>query len=145
MYAKGTTVPIEKSRNEIEQILIRYGANQFIAGWDSDKQAMVSFRIKERFVKIMLPLPDRQKVRSQNAWDQLCRSRWRALLLVIKAKLEAVASGITSVEDEFMADIVLPEGQTVKQWLKPQIALAYEKGGMPKTLPGLPAPSPVGK
>jgi excisionase family DNA binding protein len=33
-------------------------------------------------------------------WEQACKARWRALLLVIRAKLEAVACGISTVEDE---------------------------------------------
>ena len=46
----------------------------------------------------------------QAAWEQVCRQRWRALLLIIRAKLEAVASGITTLENEFLANIVLPDG-----------------------------------
>lgn len=58
-----------------------------------------------------------------------------ALALVIKAKLEAVESGISIFEDEFMANIVLPDGQSVSEFMRPQIALAYDKGDMPKLLP----------
>ena len=39
----------------------------------------------------------------QETHDQACRQRWRALLLVIKAKLEAVTAGISTVETEFLA------------------------------------------
>lgn len=60
--------------------------------------------------------------------------RWRALALVIKAKLEAVAAGITTIEDEFLAHTVLPDGQTVGEFMQPQIAIAYERGSMPTTL-----------
>ena len=40
------------------------------------------------------------------------RQRWRALALCIKAKLEAVECGITSFEEEFLAHVVMPNGQT---------------------------------
>ena len=50
-----------------------------------------------------------------------CRQRWRALNLAIKAKLEAVESGIVTFDQEFLAHIVGPSGQTVK----PLIALQY--------------------
>ncbi len=71
------------------------------------------------------------------AWEQACRQRWRALNLVIKAKLEAVECGISVFEDEFMSNIVLPGGQTVGDFMKPQIAQAYISGEMPKLLPML--------
>lgn len=47
-------------------------------------------------------------------YEKATRQRWRALALVIKAKLEAVASGITEFEQEFLAHIVLPDGRTVR-------------------------------
>jgi hypothetical protein len=34
--------------------------------------------------------------------------RWRALLLMIKAKVEAVESGVVTFEDEWLAHFVLP-------------------------------------
>ena len=69
------------------------------------------------------------------AWEQAGRQRWRALALVIKAKLEAVESGITEFDDEFMAHIMLPSGETFGSWAKPQIAAAYDTGDMPPLLP----------
>lgn len=61
-----------------------------------------------------------------------------ALALVVKAKLEAVESGISTFEQEFMAHIVLPNGQTTGQWMIPQIEAAYKTGTMPALLPMLP-------
>ena len=51
--------------------------------------------------------------------EQACRQRCRALLLIIRAKLEAVESGMTTLESEFLANILLPDGGTVGQWLSP--------------------------
>lgn len=59
----------------------------------------------------------------------------RALLLVIKAKLEAVASGISIFEDEFLANVVLPDGRLVGQEVREKIANAYESREMPQLLP----------
>jgi hypothetical protein len=69
---------------------------------------------------------------------QACRQRWRALALVIKAKLEAVESGITTFEDEFLAHIVMPDGKRVADHVKPTIARVYDGGQM---LPLLPPPA----
>ena len=68
------------------------------------------------------------------------------LLLVIKAKLEAVTAGISTIETEFLANIVLPDNTTAGEWMLPQIDRAYRTGEMPLCcpLPGTPATSPQG-
>lgn len=85
--------------------------------------AVVQFVCQDRKVRFTLPLPDeaeaefhrtphRRTRRSSDAalkaWEQACRQRRRALLLAIKAKLEAVAAGIAQFEDEFLAYVVDP-------------------------------------
>lgn len=54
-------------------------------------------------------------------------------------KLEAVAAGITTFEDEFLAHTLLPNGATVGEWAAPQIEAVYADGGrhMPALLPGV--------
>ena len=147
-YASKTQVSSAKSRDEIERTLQRYGATQFMYGWDEDA-ALVGFKMNNLLIRFSLPMPDRNerrfthtqqgRKRVQNAaekeFEQATRQRWRALALVIKAKLEAVESGITTFEQEFMPNIVLPNNQTVGTYLLPQIAEAYEQGTMPKLLP----------
>ena len=148
-YAENTSVPVDRSKAEIESILQRYGADQFMSGWDQEK-AFIAFRMAGRQVKFIVPLPAkdskefthtpgrrnrRDADKQLQAWEQACRQRWRALALVIKAKLEAVETGITGFEDEFLAHIILPDGQTAGEYLKPQIAVAYSTGKMPQLLP----------
>lgn len=147
-YAENTNISVEKSKAEIERTLQRYGADQFMYGWN-DSQAIVSFHMNERYIKFLLPMPDRNDdqflktptgkrrtaVQIEKEYEQACRQRWRALNLVIKAKLEAVEAGISEFEDEFMANITLPDGSTVGQFMRPQIAVAYDKGKMPPLLP----------
>lgn len=150
-YAETTTVPSERSRAEIESTLRRYGANAFSYGWDNSR-AVIMFEMAGRRVRFDMPMPDhaapeftetptgrpRSLKQAKDAYEQAVRQRWRALALGIKAKLEFVASGITEFEDEFLAHMVLPNGQSAGAWLRPQIARAYETGSMP---PMLPAPS----
>jgi hypothetical protein len=150
-YAATTSVPADKSRMEIERTLIRYGADQFMYGWE-EGGAFLAFRAKARHVRFVLPMPDRNEKRfthfrhgsgglrprtassAEAQYEQAIRQRWRALALVIKAKLEAVAAGITCFEDEFLAHTVLPDGRRVSQWLQPQLKLAYQRGDMPALL-----------
>lgn len=150
-FAENTSVSVEKSRAEIEGLIVRYGATH-TAFMSAPGRAVICFEAKARRIMFELPLPDRTEKRFQRdgrgsqrspekvaeAWEQACRQRWRALALVIKAKLEAVESGITAFEDEFLAHIVMPDGQTVATHIKPRIAEAYEHGSM---LPLLPPPS----
>lgn len=147
-YAKNTNVSSELSRIEIEKILIRYGAENFAYAM-ANGMALIGFTMFDRQVKFILPLPNKDqfkltptgRARTENsqyeAWEQACRQRWRALKLVIQAKLEAVECGISVFEDEFMANIVLPGGQTVSDFMKPQIAEAYRIGTPPQMLPML--------
>ena len=146
-YAENTTVPADRSRAEIERTLQRYGATGFMYGWEPER-AVIQFQASDRFIRFIIEMPDRNDFaytparrhrRSedaiQSAYDQATRQRWRALALVIKAKLEAVEAGITTFEGEFLAHIVLPDGTTVGDWVQPQVAAAYESGTMPKMLP----------
>jgi len=149
-FASSTVVPPERSRAEIERLVTKYGATKFVSGWE-EAGAAVLFEMKGRRIRFSLPMPaksdkrflrdhrgyTRTQAQAQAAYDQAIRSSWRALVLVIKAKLEAVETGITTFENEFLAHILLPTGETVGEWAIPQIAAAYESGAaMPPLLPG---------
>lgn len=133
VYAKTTDVPVSRSRDEIERTLIRYGADKFAYGTDH-ANATIQFEADGRIVRFVVSLPQSGEYTSVRAFEQALRSRWRSLLLVIKAKLEAVDSDITTFEDEFLAHVVLPGGTTVSEWLQPQIAKAYQSGKPPSML-----------
>lgn len=103
--------------------------------------AVVQFEMNARRIKFILPIAENGKTRTKKNWmmtqaqvEQENRRRWRCLALVIKAKLEAVESGITTLEQEFLAHIVLPNGKTVSEEMVPQIAHAYSTGKMPPLL-----------
>lgn len=134
-YAAQTEVSVERSKAELERTLSRYGAHAFMSGWDQ-RQAVIEFLIGERRVRFVLPLPDRESDEfwltpagrrrrtaedATRAWEQSCRQSWRALNLVVKAKLEAVDAGITTFEAEFLAHLVLPGGRTIGDTVLPQI------------------------
>ena len=147
-YANSTSVSSDKSRGEIETTLRRYGATSFAYASMTDR-AVVAFEAHGRRIKFELPMPNPQSrqfthtpernllrtgAQQHEAWEQACRQRWRALALVVKAKLEAVESGITTFEEEFLAHIVLPNGQTVGQQALPRVEQAYASGQTPPLL-----------
>lgn len=110
-YAEQTTVPVERSRAEIERTVAAYGARGFVSGWTDTGRAMIEFLAHGRRVRFVLHTPDpadklytqyrhssgkmlpRDPATARKFWEQACRSRWRALHLCIKAKLESVESG----------------------------------------------------
>ena len=144
-YAANTSVPVERSRAEIERLLSRHKCNKFLAGVDHDAHtATVQFHAYNRIIRFIIGLPDpkdKKYTRDRRGYtapahvvDKLVaqdeRTRWRALLLVIKAKLEAVESNIATFEDEFLAHVVLPNQQTVAQYIGPAVAQMCETGRM---------------
>lgn len=151
-FASETSVPVERSRAEIEATLTRYGATEFVSGW-GEGNAMVGFRVSGLFIQFILPIPDkgdkkfthksdrygylkrRTQLQQEEAWNQEIRQRWRALNLVVKAKLEAVECGISTIEKEFLAFIVLPNQMTLGDWIIESKALKQLSGGkMPLAL-----------
>ena len=136
-YAENTSVPIDRSQAEIKKILAKYEASGFAYG-EQGSRAVIMFEMMDRRIKFILPMPNKPSQHATQAsiktYDQLCRSRWRCLVLAIKAKLECVSSGITTLEQEFMAHIVMPNGQTVGEAVIPQIAASYKEGKMPPLL-----------
>ncbi len=128
-YAATTTVDVEKTRLEIEHLAKRHGATHFEASYD-EAVSSVSFVIEERLVRFELHLPDKLDdefwVHPQFAWKRQNASKahglwlaeekrqWRALFLCLKAKFEAVETGMTSYADEFLANTVTTSGALLR-------------------------------
>jgi hypothetical protein len=123
-----------------------------MSGWD-DVSATIGFRLDNLTMRFVLPIPpmsdDRfrwrsvrgRKVRAtdnqaMNRWEQEQRSRWRALQLVVKAKLEAVECGISTMEQEFLAFIVLPTKVTLGDYIIENVLPSIKLGRMPLALTG---------
>lgn len=148
-FAADTAVPMDRSISEIRTTVRRYGATEF-AHMESDAQAAITFTMRGRRIFFRLAMPDPKaheftvtetgKARSASvaeaAWEQACRSRWRALALVIKAKLEAVEVGIVVFEDEFLAN-TMPPGASVTfgEAVRENMRLAHENGALTPLLP----------
>ena len=147
-YARNTTVSIERSRQELEVILRRAGADKVMLGWDGDI-SFVAFVIDDIPVKQRIEMPPRSEFnetetgreRKQNAalvaWEQACRQRMREHVVLLKAKLIAINMGLRTIKQEFMSDICLPGGNTIGQQFDSQIEKALQTGKLPALLPGI--------
>ncbi|HEV8474571.1 MAG TPA: hypothetical protein VGR82_17470, partial [Methylomirabilota bacterium] len=92
----------------------KHGAEGFATGWDAF-QDRVEFLWQGKQIRFVLP-------RSKTSTAQGDRQRWRALLLVVKAKLEAVRAGIAVFEQEFLGFIVVPDtNQTIYEFAAPRL------------------------
>lgn len=141
-FASNTSVSPEKTQFEIQKTLGKYGCERFGVMTESNR-AFVLFTYEKLNIQIEVPIPprnlekykltpSRRQRRSDTqaikAWEQDVRSRWRKLLLAIKAKLEAVESGISTLETEFMPFIVMCDGATLGQHLLPMLKQRAEAG-----------------
>jgi len=121
-YAADTSVPVERSRAELDRHLKQAGAKNIVFG-EGEQLAFVMFQIGEHVYRVTLPLPDRNEKRFWSTpkrhfrrtpdeafkeWEQACRASWRALCLFIKGDLEAAALGIVKLEEAMMSFVVVP-------------------------------------
>jgi hypothetical protein len=138
-YAEGTTVPIEKSMNEIVSLLKKRGALR-IAQVEEVEFIAVQFFMNDRMLRFKVALltpaqvngkrgirPASESERKASAM-QRNKARVRALLLVIKAKLESVDSEVESFEEAFLANVVMADGKTLYERVQEPIALEYSDG-----------------
>lgn len=112
-FAARTSVSVEKTETEIKSYLRKHGANA-VGTYSSSCEAVVVFDINNRRVKFVITLTgtdandnDRRKSDAED------RRRWRCLLLVIKAKFEAIESQIEDFDESFLSHIVSRDGKTV--------------------------------
>jgi hypothetical protein len=148
-YAADTTVSVEKSKMQIDSLLASQGAqSRGIVVDDAAGTAMIGFVLKGLKYRLTVPLPKMQTPTdpprgwwnwdasrrldwTRKNWEQQCRSQWRGMLLLLKAKFLAIEMGTASAEHEFMADLVLESGQTIEQELGARIAAALANGRAP--------------
>jgi hypothetical protein len=145
-FAEKTSVPVERSKSEIERMLVKFGASAFASSWDANK-ACIQFAYEKAHVRFELPMPDptstkfthvtpyreRAEAARKALYDQDVRRLWRALALIVKAKIESVQSGVETFETAFLAHMVATKnGQTVGEVIIPHL----REG---RSLPALPA------
>lgn len=144
-YASETVVPVSRSLEEIKRTLIRFGVNRDTFAYaEQGRNVAIQFDFDRRQVRLVMQLPDRASyrldkrgyIRTDSAidrdWEQACRQRWRTLAAAIKAKLAMIDDGISTFEREFLADLLLPSGETIGERLAPEIDEAIRNGDVPR-------------
>jgi len=127
-YAEGTTVTVESSRGEISGILAKHGVQRM--GWTTEpEQDVLMFELGGGSYRFNIIRPTAQSLwerwkadgrstaylptdaQVQAEW----RRRWRANVLLLKAKLEFIASGDTTLDRELLPYRVLKNGATIEE------------------------------
>ncbi|MEY5098764.1 MAG: hypothetical protein RJA36_1483 [Pseudomonadota bacterium] len=143
-YAADTDVPVHRSRTEIQELILRFGVTKFGTMMEAGCEQF-AFETKGRRYRFRVIDPPndhpyvtrtptgkpRPTYNQAEAWEKLRRVLWRTLVLSIKARLAEVELGMTSFEDAFLAETILPSGQTVAEATKETIALAYQGRDVP--------------
>lgn len=157
-YAERTSVSVDRSKAELEVLLKRAGAEAFAYAWKdvaiwretarrdvTVRIFQLGFTLKRLPIRVDLPMPGleefakspagriRTALQREAAREDEEKRRWRSLVLVVKAKLEAVATGITTIEKEFLADVVVG-GSTVGQEFGGEVCRIVRDGKVPKLL-----------
>ena len=132
-YAEGTTVPVDRSRGELTGLLTEHGCQRM--AWATEPGAdTLMFELggnQYRFVIAKPTLDDLRAIYRADGrdWSRVVdpqakvdgewRRRWRAHVLLLKAKLEFVAGGDTTLQREFMPALVVAGGRsTLAEWLE---------------------------
>lgn len=137
-YAEKTEIAFEKSIAEIIGLVRRAGAEQ-IGQMEETDRFVIGFKLAERLIRFVLPFPSLDEIPTRDGnnrvlgdaqrrdrLDQRKRQRGRALMLVIKAKLEGVEAGIETIEEAFLANVVMSDGQTIYERVAAPMALEYQ-------------------
>lgn len=140
-----TEVPISKSQDELRQMLMKFGAEQFTFGQGPD-WAGLEFVHEGHLVRMRCPLRSydakmasrpHKKTLTPETWPEAEGRRiWRVLVWSVKARLVAVDEGLETVEQAFLAHMVDP---ATDRTLWQTVREAIESGRMRLGGPGLPA------
>jgi len=139
-YAEKTSVAVSKSIAEIVALVKAAGADR-VAQFEEPERFQIQFAIADRHVRFQVGLPrlGEMPVRDGRGaalsakqrvarMEQAHRQKARALLLVIKAKLESVESGVETFEQAFLPNVVMADGATVYERIAAPIAEEYQTG-----------------
>lgn len=144
-YAETTSVPFERSIADIITILRKSGADR-MAQMEERSGYIVQFFSHDRMIRFRVKFPSIDEMPKFNGRNQALtnaqriekleqakRQRGRALMLVIKAKLESVESQVETFEEAFLANVVMADGKTMYERVQEPIALEYQSG-VPKLM-----------
>lgn len=130
-YAEGTKVPVESSRGEITGILAKHGVQRIAQMVEPDGDQIV-FELAGGSYRLTMKRPTGDELRQRDGhlfsyphnidWESRAeaewRRRWRANVLLLKAKLEFIESGDSTIEREFMPYLIVQGNKTLEEMVQ---------------------------
>jgi hypothetical protein len=113
-----TTVSVGASQESIEKLLEKHGITK--TQWTSDKETLVQLAFiyessgRKIAFRIAIPYLTKKVGRNKEEVRVLRESTMRMLFYFIKSKLEAIKFGIESIEEAFLAHIIVDSNRTLK-------------------------------
>lgn len=152
-FAQNTAVPVERSKREIETMLYKRGARNFLTGVFQGR-AVVTFELPVQAegvwrvqFELLLRTAEDFAFRTRNGRKvkatslqveqdvaQAEKQSWRALALAIKARLVSVEMGVETMQEAFLAHIVVPGGKRFYTHAVAQLSEAYAGNPLPPLL-----------
>lgn len=121
-YAEGTKVSVDSSRAEITAILAKHGVDTMAwAGNPAGDKVMFNLKGGQYRLDIIRPTLAEVRALYPNAYDYNAKldhewkRRWRANVLLLKAKLEFADGETTTIDRELLPYRVLKGGKTVEE------------------------------
>lgn len=121
-FAEGTSVPVARSREEISRLLAKHGVER--QGWMTGPEGdQLGFELHGRPYRFSILRPTREWARANagprtyldDAIDREWRRRWRANVLLLKAKLEFAEGDDGAIERELLPYLLTATGRTLGQ------------------------------
>ncbi len=105
-YALGTGVSITRSLAEIYKLIDRFGVNNLATGKAAGRNFIMFDHDGQTYRFVIEPQDDEREEKRQ----------WRCMVLYIKGALVLVEEGVKDLETVFLADRILPGGQSWGQY-----------------------------
>ena len=127
-FAEGTSVSVESSRGEITGILAKHGVQRM--GWTTEPDAdTLYFELGKHKYRFRIEKPTAESMRARDShlytyphnvdWktktEAEWRRRWRANVLLLKAKLEFADGEASTVIRELLPYALLADGRTLEE------------------------------
>lgn len=119
-----TTVSIEKSKEDINKLLRKFGCRGIQWTWIDNNEILrfmheFDFKGVAKGIMFEINIPEMGRRKGQGYNKKLVGNEhqaYRIVLHIIKAKLTAVETGVETFENEFLSNILyqLPGGRTAK-------------------------------
>ena len=107
-YAHNTTCSIESSRSDIVKLIERFEVGNLVTGRMSGRDFVMFEHSGNTYRFQINPLDDAKEERRQ----------WRCMILYIKSALVSVREGFRDMDTVFLADRILPNGQSWGDYAK---------------------------